>query len=225
MQTVHRQQGGFTLIELLIAMTVSAVIAVLAYQAVNQVVVVKAQTDSSVSRFEQIQRAVWWLEQDFTQLAPRSVTDENGAKLSAYQFDPYYGAQMTRIAEYPSPYGISGLVRVGYVLEDDTLYRVIWQVLDRAPDTQPEKLPVLERVKRFEVRQLDKNNQWKTSWPSDPTKVSIELPRMIDILIELDDMGEIRRLLPGVDGMPIIAPTQAPGNGSGGTGSTPATGS
>lgn len=196
-----KRQAGFTLIELLIAMAISAVIAVMAYQAVNQAVTVKSVTDDSVTRFEAVQRAVWWLEQDFTQLAPRTVQDTLGDRLPAFQLSYDYGVEMTRIAVYPSPYGVAGLVRIGYVLEGDVLYRVVWPVLDRSPDTEAQRLPILKNVQKFDIRVMNAKRQWQNTWPDDK-QADTDLPYMTEIVLTLEDLGEIRRLLPGVDGLP-----------------------
>ncbi len=194
------KQAGFTLIELLIAMTISAFIAVMSYLAINQVVTIKTSTEASVASFEKLQRTMWWLEQDFTQLAPRTIQDELGSTLPAYQASSFKGVEFSRIAVYPSPFGVSGLVRIGYKLEGTTLYRLIWPVLDRAPDTVPRKLAVLNNVESFSVRQLNNNNRWSNNWPL-PGQSKIALPSLIEVNITIKDQGDIRRIFPGVAGL------------------------
>jgi len=188
--------------ELLIAMSISAIIAVMAYQSINEVTVVKQSTEKQVAYFEKIQRTLWWLEQDLVQLAPRAIQDELGSKLPAYQASDAQGIEFTRIAVYPSPYGLSGLVRVGYQFDDGVLYRLIWPVLDRAPDTVPRRLAVLDNVESFQVKQLNTSNKWVLDWPKDEKdKNKISLPRLIEVKIKLKDDGEIRRVFPGVEGL------------------------
>jgi general secretion pathway protein J len=196
----YKRQAGFTLMELLIAMSITAIIAVMAYQSVNEVTLVKASTEKKVEEFEKLQRSIWWIEQDLTQLAPRSIQDELGGVLPAYMASSLQGIQFSRIAVYPSPYGVSGLVRIGYQLEENTLYRLIWPVLDRAPDTVPKKLAILKEVKSFEVKQLDINNKWQFNWPID-SKDTIVLPKMIEMTLTLKDGEKIRRVFPGVEGL------------------------
>ncbi|KUJ74553.1 type II secretion system protein GspJ [Thiomicrospira sp. XS5] len=201
MSASTEKQAGFTLIELLIAVAIASVIAVLSYQAIHQGVLVKENADESVERFEAVQRTLWWMEQDFTQMAPRTVQDVLGSPLPTFQLSYDYGAEMTRIAVYPSPYGIAGLARIGYVLEDGVLYRQVWPVIDRAPDSEVERLPVLSDVARFEVRVLNADNQWQEIWPEADQPLT-DLPRLIEVTLTLEDMGQIRRLFPGVDGLP-----------------------
>ena len=207
-----KRQQGFTLIELLIALAISAIISALAYQAVNGVVNVQSNVQAHSERTEEIQRAVWWIEQDLIQIVPRGVRDGFGSSLSAYEYRTDLGLEITRIAELPTPRASGGLLRVGYQLRNETLYRLTWPVIDRAPDTKPRRVAILTGVKRFEVRILNDKDQWVTSWPlevdinipssigggenSQPKKMP--LPKMTEVLLELDDLGVLKRLFMGV---------------------------
>lgn len=191
-------QSGFTLIELLIALAISAVIAVLGYQAVSSVVSVQTRTEDHAAKMEQLQRAVWWMEQDLIQLAPRTIQDGLGAVLPALQYRGDLGLEFTRIAEFPTPYGMGGLLRVAYQLDDGMLYRLVWPVLDRAPDTQPTRLPVLEGVQAFEVRLLNAQNQYVTNWPGEQQLLT-DLPKLTEVRLEIDGMGEMTRLFMGAE--------------------------
>ncbi len=208
-----KKEQGFTLIELLIALAISAIISALAYQAINSVVNVQTQVQSSAQRMETVQRAVWWLEQDLIQVAPRAIRDGFGSSLPAYLYRSDLGLEMTRIAQFPTPNASGGLLRVGYRLENNTLYRLTWSVIDRAPDSRPKKIPLLTGVKRFEVRLLDAENQWVNSWPNESGagqgnlppigggNISAPpeslLPKMTEITIELETLGTIKRLFMG----------------------------
>ncbi|QBZ82241.1 Type II secretion system protein J [Hydrogenovibrio crunogenus] len=198
--TLIKRQAGFTLIELLVAMAIAAVLALLSYQAIHEVTQVKSTSDLKNERFSALQRAIWWMEQDFSQMVPRPVLDALGSKLPSYLAGENQ-VELTRIATYPSPYGESGLVRVGYVLEGQTLYRLVWPVLDRAPDTQPQKWVLLEGVNHFEVRQQDQNRQWQRFWPKaeiDETPMKKQ-PGLVEIRLDYEGVGMIRRLIVGVD--------------------------
>lgn len=191
-------QSGFTLIELLIALAISAVIAVLGYQAVSSVVSVQTRTEAHAAKMEQLQRAVWWMEQDLIQLAPRTIQDGLGAVLPALQYRGDLGLEFTRIAEFPTPYGMGGLLRVAYQLDDGVLYRLVWPVLDRAPDTQPTRLPVLEGVQAFEVRLLNAQNEYVTNWPGEQQRLT-DLPKLTEVRLEIEGMGEMTRLFMGAE--------------------------
>jgi len=207
-----KRQQGFTLIELLIALAISAIISALSYQAINGAVNVQTNVQENAQRMAEVQRAVWWMEQDLVQLVPRGVQDGFGSLLSAYEYRADLGLELTRIAELPTPRSSGGLLRVGYQLRDETLYRLTWPVIDRAPDTKPRRVAILTGVKRFELRFLNTKNRWVTSWPlevdvgsapsigggQNATPKKMPLPKVTEVLLELDDLGLLKRLFMGV---------------------------
>jgi general secretion pathway protein J len=200
---VKQKQSGFTLIELLVAMAISAVIAVLAYQSIAEVTDVSQNLEGKSTEFADLQRAIWWIEQDFAQMAPRTVQDVLGSSLPAYWVQPDR-VELTRIALYPSPYGISGLVRVAYSVDNKKLIRWVWPVLDRAPNTEPQKIEILDGVTQFEVRQLNAQKAWQTNWP-EAEQSATELPGLVEIRFNYAGFGDLRRLILGVDGLAAIA--------------------
>jgi type II secretion system protein J len=77
-------------------------------------------------------------------------------------------------------------------------------VLDRAQDTQPRRHALLKGVKTLTIRYLGEGNEWQTAWPPygshGTSEASVDLlPRAVEVVVELDDWGEIRRVfdLPG----------------------------
>ena len=191
-----KNQLGFTLIELLIALSVSAVISVLAYQAVSGALSLQTRTQAHASQMETLQRAMWWMEQDFIQLAPRTIGDGLGSVLPAFEYREDLGVEFTRIAEFPTPYGSGGLMRVAYQLDDGVLYRFVWPVLDRTPDTQPSRVAILQGVEAFEIRLMNNQNQYVQNWPSED-QARIALPKLTEVRIVLENRGEITRLFMG----------------------------
>jgi general secretion pathway protein J len=191
-------QQGFTLIELLVALGVSAVIAVLAYQSINNMVNVKTTVDQHIDQTEKWQRTVWRIQQDLVQMAPRSIQDQLGSALPAFQYREDTGLEFTSIAQYPTLNANGGLVRVGYQLEDNTLFRLTWQVLDRAQDTEVQKVALLKGVNQFEVALLNKDNKWLQNWPA-AGQDSDMLPRATRVNIEHQEFGTISRIFMGAN--------------------------
>jgi general secretion pathway protein J len=196
--TRHSFERGFTLIELLVALSISAVIAVLSYQSIDSVVRVQSSFFEHNDRMTEIQRTVWWLEQDMVQMAPRSVQDQLGGRLPAFQYREDLGLELTRLAEFQTPFANAGLMRVGYYLDGEDLYRRVWPVVDRAADSEPVKLLMLSSVNRFSVRVLNQQNQWVESWPN-ATDSLTSLPSLVEVVIELKDKGTLTKLIKGVD--------------------------
>ncbi|VAW45533.1 hypothetical protein MNBD_GAMMA04-738 [hydrothermal vent metagenome] len=207
----REKQQGFTLIELLIALAISAIISALAYQAIDGVVKAQTNVQSHAERMGEVQRAVWWMEQDLIQLVPRGVKDGFGSTLSAYEYRADLGLEFTRIAQLPTPRASGGLLRVGYQLKEETLYRLTWPVIDRSPDSKPRKVAILTGVKQFGVRLLNEKSQWVTSWPlevdvpnlpigggENAAPKKMPLPKITEVTLELDDLGVLTRLFMGV---------------------------
>ena len=198
-------QQGFTLIELMVATAISAVIALLAYQSVDGVVRLKTQLAEKQQRLSELQRAFWQMEMDFTQMAPRPVAEGMGAALPAASLQGGQVAACTRIAAMPSPHQVGGLLRVRYALEGDQLYRWVWPVLDRSPDSQPNKILLVSGVKQFAVRFLNAKHQPQTVWPPIAAKKDLTaLPKAIEVRLVLANGDEIVRFFAGVDGLPPV---------------------
>lgn len=194
----YHAQKGFTLIELLIALGVSAVIAVLAYQSINSMVNVKSSVEQHGAENEKMQRAMWWMEQDFIQLAPRPIQDELGSAQAAFQYRQDTGVEFTRIAQYVTPNASGGLLRVGYRLDNGNLYRLTWPVLDRAQDTKPTKVKLLSNIVRFDIELLTANKAWVKEWPAENEALTT-LPAISRVTIEHKTFGTITRLFMGVE--------------------------
>jgi general secretion pathway protein J len=189
------RQGGFTLIELLIAMAVSAVLAVLAYQAIAMAVTSHEVQRQQQQQLAQLQRALGWLEQDVMQMAPRPVLDNWGSVLPAFSL--LNGRmEFTRIALYPTPYASGGLLRVAYYVEDESLYRETWPVLDRAPDTQGQRQRLLASVSDLTLRVRDAQGEWLTDWPRDSTQTAL-LPASVEWALRSQAFGPLRRIFNG----------------------------
>ncbi|MDA3807480.1 MAG: type II secretion system minor pseudopilin GspJ [Thiomicrorhabdus sp.] len=196
--SIKTHQRGFTLIELLVALSISGVIAVLSYQSIDSVVRVQSSFFEHNDRMTAIQRTVWWLEQDVTQMVPRSIQDELGGRVPAFQYREDLGLELTRLAEFPTPFANAGLMRVGYYLEAEKLYRKVWPVVDRAADSEPVKLLLLDSVRRFSLRVLNQQTQWVDAWPDTEGSVT-SLPKLVEVVIELKDKGTLTKLIKGVD--------------------------
>jgi general secretion pathway protein J len=207
---MRARRQGFTLIELLVALFIAALMFAMGYGAITQALNSRDSLKQQQAHLLQLQTAVRLMEQDFVQLAPRPVRQAVGDEPAqpALQGAPP-GTQpivaLTR-AGWANPAGLqrTGLQRVAYLLEDGTLKREYWNVLDPTLASTTAKRDVLSHVKSVTIRYLDVNHTWQDQWPPLTSTVLVgpsmeatlrERPIAVEITIDSDDWGKIVRII------------------------------
>lgn len=193
-----KRQQGMTLLELLIAVAVFAILAALAYGGLNVVLSTSRIANDEAERLADVQRVLARIGADVEQMANRPVRDAYGdvldALVSAYDEAEGSRLEFTRHGrQNPAGEARSSLQRVAYRLSKDKILRESWSVLDRAQDTEPYEADMLDGVKRFEVRFIDTDGESQETWQTD-VNASVPLPSAVEVILELEDWGEIRRL-------------------------------
>jgi len=190
---------GFTLLEMLLAIAIVASLSALAATGFTQLV--RAQTVGSEqgARLAQLQRLSIQLVRDLSQADARPVREGYHGSLEAALLGGDAPLLGLTHAGWRNPVGAprGSLQRVEYLLEGRALQRRAWPVLDRAPDSAPVARTLIDRVQRAEVEFLGADG-WTPSWP--PAGAAPEaLPRAVRVRLELEDLGDIERLveLPG----------------------------
>jgi len=192
---------GFTLLELLVALAVFAMVSLMAYSGLRTVLQGKQQTEERAGRIQQLQSAMLMLERDISQFVQRGIRDNYGDAQPAMSTADF-GAILLEFthAGWRNPTGIarSTLQRVGYGIEEESLLRFSWAVLDRAQDSEPYKVVLLDKVREMRLRYLDEDHEWHDQWPSAELGQveAVPTPLALEVTLVLGDMGEIRRLLP-----------------------------
>jgi general secretion pathway protein J len=196
------RQQGFTLLELLIASIIFAIMAVMAYGGLENVISNSEASEKAMDRLRQIQQCISILNRDFNQLVTRGIRDEYGNE----QPWLYAGNDVDNLVEFtrggrvnPANLTRSSLLRVAYRFEDESLIRLQWPQLDRSQNTEAKQNTIIDQVESVSLRFLDNNAQWHEQWP--PLNVSsstpggtINKPVAIEIVMQLKDWGDIRRL-------------------------------
>ncbi|MBN7795433.1 type II secretion system minor pseudopilin GspJ [Parahaliea mediterranea] len=205
--------AGFTLIEVLIALAISAVIAAAAYTGLSTVITGVESSRAQAERTWEVNRALMFLSRDLRAFADRPVRDEFGDIEPALQ-----GGRAARFLlsftrrgwHNPNGHPRSALQRVNYVLEDEALWRETYPVLDRAGDTEPLRVRLLDGVVDLRLafladvgalnpggRGIEVDTRgWPENWvanTSDPG-ARLDPPVALEITLDLDDWGELRRL-------------------------------
>jgi general secretion pathway protein J len=207
------KQQGFTLLELLIASMVFAIMAVMAYGGLDNVITNSQASQQALDRLRQVQQSVSVLNRDFSQIIQRPIRDEYGNP------QPYLSAgnNIDNLVEFtrggrvnPANLLRSSLIRVAYRFENEQLIRLQWPHLDRAQESEPKQTVLIDNLENVTLRFLDQNAEWQEQWPplnsvSDPgdstggntgstSTTTTVTPLGIEITLQLKDWGEIRRL-------------------------------
>ncbi len=195
---------GFSLIEILVALVVFAAMAAITWGALGQVVRTRAALTDQQQRFAAIVRAVGDLDRDVRQAVSRPVRGNVGEVLPAVLGNAAR-IELSRIGfANPRVEQRSQVERVGYRLEDGTLRRERWPVLDRAAGSRAESRELLDRVDALQLRYLGDDGGWHDSWPPREARRE-QLPRAIEWRLQLADFGELRRVV----ALPSSAPERA----------------
>jgi general secretion pathway protein J len=194
---------GFTLIELMVALFITAIVFAMGYGAVNQALNSRQGLEEKQARLLAVQTTMRVLAQDFDQLSLRPVRDPAGQSwqpvlISGQGTQPYL--TFTR-GGWANPAGVQrpALQRVTYSLNGEVLSRDYWPVLDSLLSTLLVKRELLSGVRSVTFRYMDVSRQWRDQWPpqSLPGAQLTNLrmrPIAVEVTLELDDFGKIKRI-------------------------------
>jgi len=191
------RQGGFTLFELMVATSVFAIASYMAYSGLMQVMNARKHTGEVEARLAELQMTFLYLERDLQHVVKRPIYNSSNSVEGEIVGDELasYRLALTRTGmRVPAYIMRSSLQRVGYLLEDEKLYRITWAVLDQAQDSKAKKVQILDQVENLEIRFLNAANEWVTSWDAIALPTPPGIPRAVAIKITLKDQGEINRM-------------------------------
>lgn len=199
----RRHTSGFTLLEVLIAVAIFVVVGALAMGGYNELVKQSEIVAKSNTRTRAVQNAVQRITQDFATLEPRPVREPLGESFQPALRADARNEQLVDLTHsgWSNPAGVprSTLQRVTYRLDEDRrLYRDYWYVLDRTLSAEPASALLIDKVETFKLRFMDANRRWHEQWPplgySAPDVMRLR-PIAVEITLELEDWGEIKRLV------------------------------
>lgn len=199
---------GFTLIELLVALFIAAIIFAMGYGAIIQALRSHDSLKQQQAQIIALQTAIRVMEQDFMQATPRPVRQPVGDGYQAAFIGAVPGTQplvmLTRNG-WSNPQGAQrpGLQRVAYFLENGTLRREYWNVLDPTQASTTAKRELMQHVKAVTLRYLDISHNWQPQWPPAtgcPSCASADQtlqlrPVAVEITLDTEDWGKIVRVI------------------------------
>jgi general secretion pathway protein J len=197
-----RHSRGFTLIEIMVAVAIFAVMSVIAWSALGRSLSNAEMLTERMDRLQAIQRTIRYLSADLAQASPRPVRNELGdtmlpAMLSSLSGD--FALELTH-GGWGNPAGLprSTQQRSAYRIEDGELVRYHWNVLDRTYSNEPVATVLLDEVSSLLFRFYDDNGEVSEVWPPSGAVgvAGIRMrPRAVELILTLEDEGEITRLL------------------------------
>jgi len=179
MVVTKQTNTGFTLLELLVAIAVFAVLAIMSYGTLSNVLLAQSQTREAAQQLNRVQKAMLHIERDLLQVVVRPIRDDTGTPfpaLAGAEFG-HYRLEFTRTG-YPNPNNAarSYLQRITYAMPDDEehkLYRYIWPSLDRGGIHEPHKLLLLDDVEELVLHFYDNQGEEHSSWPPPTSQQSL----------------------------------------------------
>lgn len=198
----RRRSKGFTLIEVLVAVAIFGVLTTLSVMTISQTLLSVEFLSDRMDRLQAIQRTMRYLGGDLMQAAPRPVRDELGEGfLPAVWTDlgSIFALELTH-GGWSNPAGLprGTLQRSAYRLQDGELIRYHWTVLDRTYANKAIETVLLDDVESLLFRYLQDNGEWIMQWPpltvQGPASYRLR-PRAVEIVLTLQDEGQIRRVL------------------------------
>ncbi len=164
---------GLTLLEMLVALALFAILGIMAYSTLDQVLRVRNGVAAERRFWSRLAMCYAQLQDDLTQARPRTVIDDDGLTLPAFIIRPADvrtldapQLEFTRGGVLVVGNAVRGdLERVGYALRHHVLWRLSWPVLDRAPSTVPVKSAILRHVTSFDVQAFTADQLWSGLWP------------------------------------------------------------
>lgn len=209
---------GFTLIEVLIAISIFAIVSVIATQALQNSVITKNILMKKVNRLNQVKMSYQIMERDLINLINRPITDADGKKQPALLVPINHMSKIGLQVSSANEFGIerleftrsghtqwllnedSSLQRIAYYLNGDQLVRHSWRVLDQAPSSKADVRVLLDKIKKIEIKFYDQKGNLLQEWDMDsciPTQKEpcenkkISLPAGIVVVISLEDLGDL----------------------------------
>jgi general secretion pathway protein J len=235
MKRMPAGQRGFTLLEVILVVLIFGIMSAMAYGGLNSVLKTRTAVEASIERTADLQRAYMRMRGDFQNLMQRPIRDNFGDTQPSLLGSRDNVVELTR-GGWRNPLYLprSSFERVVYRLADHKLERASYRVLDRAQDSEPVRVPLLDKVDELKLRYMDESREWVEQWPaqsssSQSQNAAAEKPPLaVELTLTTKDLGELRFVFkPGSEPAPAglnpfgsgtVLDTSEQGSGGGGSG-------
>lgn len=187
-----RCQAGLTLVEVLVAMALLGLVSIMAYRGLDSMSISGRHALAAGEQWRHLGLLFERFSSDVWRAAPRPVRDGGSGALLPTWLGRRDGASGQLEFTRRSAPGRDE-VRVAYRLRQGRIELLIWPVLDRAPQTEPEIHVLLDGVSGLTFRHLDHRGAWQDVWPQ-PAGRREALPRAVQVEIVLSTGIALRRV-------------------------------
>jgi general secretion pathway protein J len=200
-----------------------AIIATLTGQALHTATSSSEATNDAVKRLSSVDRTWMLLEADLRNALPRAIAPSMGEPIPALQANrssDYWLRVFRGGVVNPLHAPRSELIRIGYRLTDNVLWRDTWVNIASVDERDALKQKLMGDVKDVVIRVLSNQatslaaGPWVQDWPDSGVAPNI-LPRALEVTIQTEDYGEMKRLFPILPGEDFIYQPKIPQNNNG----------
>ncbi len=194
MRDLPASEAGFTLVELMVALAIFALISVAGVTLLRSGSDTQIAVKNRLEGLSRTNRLANALESDLAQAIARPVRDAAGQPVPAFiQNDSdmpgalfgFVRAGWSNFDDAPR----AGLQRVAYILDNKSLRRAAWPMLDGAQPTEPAVLT--ENVSAAQVRFRDDTGEWRRDWTAQDASA---MPRAVELRLTVQGKPEQRML-------------------------------
>ena len=187
-------QRGFTLFEMLIAVSIFALMGVVAFSSLGHMTRGGQAVADANDRLSDIQFAVVYFVRDWTQVSARKIRNQYGDEESNIVIDENIitftrGGWSNLLGQKRS-----NLQRVQYLVADNKLLRRHWRSLDQGIGEEPVTVVLLDEVESMEVAFIDGLEKPLRVWPAEG-ELQNGNPIALVLQLDLAGIGEVRRVL------------------------------
>jgi len=194
------RQGGFSLIEVVVSIGLLSIMSVMAYQALEVVMNTNDRSHDTMSQQVNLRRAWAIIQRDLLHMRNRPFSDGLGQLERPYETDvSEFGVRFSRGGGPMLASNPSGLTRVHYSIDDSrNLVRTTWAITASPRYSDGNSRTLLSNVDEVIFEHLSEENEYSENWPPLNSPLAPMLPKMIRVVIILENGDSTSRLFPGV---------------------------
>lgn len=197
----NQTEAGITLLEVLVALAVFALLAVLVYGGLNNLLYNQSTLSNRQAALVNLQSGLHQIKRDFNNLLPKAIINQEGQLEPAFRLhnDQFQTLSITTRVPYTNYGQVSSYVhRVSYSVRDGILWRTHQPILRNQLLSPQHKRPLISGISALNWR-LDKHNSSsKTTGPEARSSVWSS-PKSVELSIHTQLFGWIKLHFHGLD--------------------------